>query len=332
MMRIAFLTVICQAVIAWKSSKPLLSNNRRFFQTVSSEIPVDKYSGAFVDFNIRPSITDKARTVSAVCTSGTFCTTCAGNEHADVKGSPFGSYVDYVLDERGWPVLLLGEQSLHTRNIKQNSAVSLFCQLPRSESSTSAASLSRVTISGDVQKVDLADQAELTACKLAFTIAHTYAEQIVESPIFSFYKIKPRKIYFSGGFGVQSTWVNVEDYELSKPDVLASEVSTVLSRVNIEKQGELLLMCKHFLGIDVNTIEFVSLQAVDRLGIDVRVKTLDFTDEYRIGYRYQVNSAEDAKSEMLKLFQEAWERENGYSFTDTLPPYTKYAEDLLRKK
>lgn len=65
-----------------------------------------------------------------------------------------------------------------------------------------------------------------------------------------------------------------------------------------------------------------------------------------------MNSAEDAKSEMVvftyifgcylltcmmalfelqvKLFQEAWERENGYFFTDNLPPYTKYAEDILR--
>ena len=52
--------------------------------------------------------------------------------------------------------------------------------------------------------------------------------------------------------------------------------------------------------------------------------------EYSVGFRYQVNSAEYAKSEMIKLFQEVWEREQGYFFTDSLPPYTKYAEDLLR--
>ena len=56
----------------------------------------------------------------------------------------------------------------------------------------------------------------------------------------------------------------------------------------------------------------------------------EFTDEYRVGFRHEVNSAEDAKSEMVKLFQEAWEREQGYFFTDELPPITKYAEDILR--
>lgn len=44
------------------------------------------------------------------------------------------------------------------------------------------------------------------------------------------------------------------------------------------------------------------------------------------------NSAEDAKSEMMKLFQESWERDNGFFYTDTLPPVTKYAEDILRQK
>jgi len=55
------------------------------------------------------------------------------------------------------------------------------------------------------------------------------------------------------------------------------------------------------------------------------------TDEYRVGFRHEVNSAEDAKSEVVKLFQESWERENGYFFTETLPPVSKYASDILRQ-
>lgn len=49
-----------------------------------------------------------------------------------------------------------------------------------------------------------------------------------------------------------------------------------------------------------------------------------------MGFRNEVKSAEDAKSEMVKLFQEAWEREQGFFFSDDLPPFTKYAEDILR--
>jgi thiol-disulfide isomerase/thioredoxin len=96
-----------------------------------------------------------------------------------------------ILDENGWPVLLLSEQSIHTVNIKKNSMVSLFCQLPRSVNNQAAAALSRVTLMGSI--VDTSTE-ELSALKLAFTLAHPYAEQIVDSPKFSFCKIKPSKI------------------------------------------------------------------------------------------------------------------------------------------
>mmetsp|Transcript_24825 Transcript_24825/g.41369 ORF Transcript_24825/g.41369 Transcript_24825/m.41369 type:complete len:338 (-) Transcript_24825:54-1067(-) len=271
---------------------------------------------------IRPSITDKARTITHVCTSGTLCTTSIMD---DVANSPFGSYVDYVLDEMGRPVMLLSDQSLHTQNILANPSVSLFVQLPRSQTSQSAAALSRVTVMGSVESVP---DEELSALSLAYSLVHQYAEQIVDSPKFKFYRIKPDKIYFSGGFGVMATWVDVQEYELARPDVLAAEVPTVLSRVNTDKQGELMLLCKHFLGLD--DVDIVRIQAIDRLGIDLRIKTGSFTDEYRVAFRHEVNSAEDAKSEMLKLFQEAWEREQGYFFTDELPAFTKYAEDILR--
>lgn len=111
---------------------------------------------------------------------------------------------------------------------------------------------------------------------MAFILAHPYSEQIVDSPRFAFYRIKPEKIYFSGGFGVQSTWVDVEEYERARPDVLAQEVPGVLARVNQEKQGELLLICKHFLGIDPAIVSVVRVQAVDRLGIDLRIKTGEY--------------------------------------------------------
>lgn len=288
-----------------------------FVRVLSTEVPVNAATDV-PDFNIRPSLTDKARTIAHVCTSGTLCT-------LDETGNnqPFGSYVDYMLDENGWPVLLLSDQSLHSKNILKNPSVSLFCQLPRAASQESA-SLSRVTVMGSVEPVPAE---ELPVLKLAFTLIHQYAEQIVDSPRFGFFRIKPGKIYFTGGFGVQSTWVDVDNYEKARPDVMATEVPTVLSRVNTDKQLELFLICKHVLNVKP---DLVRIQAIDRLGIDLRVKQGENTDEYRVGFRYQVNSAEDAKSEMIKLFQEVWEREQGYFFTDSLPPYTKYASDLLR--
>jgi heme iron utilization protein len=283
--------------------------------------PVESSTGNFDSF--RPSTVDKARTITHICSSGTLCTTSVIE---GVEGAPFGSYVDYILDDKGWPVLLLSAQSMHTANIAKNPLVSLFSQLPRAPGQASAA-LSRVTLMG---KVVEPTQEELSALTFAFTLVHSYAEQIVESPMFKFYKIQPTNIYFSGGFGVQGGWVDVPQYEEARPDVLASEVPAMLSRINIDKQGELFMLTRQFLNLE--NVDDVRIQAVDRLGVDLRVKTGKFTDEYRIGFRNPVTSSEDAKSELVKLFQESWERENGYFFTDENPPIKKYASDILRKR
>jgi hypothetical protein len=188
----------------------------KFHATAQDQKIEDKYTAVpGLENAIRPSITDKARTITHICTSGTLCTTSVMD---DVHGSPFGSYVDYILDDIGWPVLLLSDQSIHTQNIKSNPNVSLFCQLPRSHTMQSAAALSRVTIIGQIESVR---EEDLSPIRLAFPLVHQYAEQIIDSPKFSFYKIRPLKIYFSGGFGVMATWVDVEEYELARPDVLA---------------------------------------------------------------------------------------------------------------
>ena len=78
----------------------------------------------------------------------------------------------------------------------------------------------------------------------------------------------------------------------------------MLSRINMEKQNELELLCKHFLAI--NEPSSVRLQAIDRLGVDLRVQLGERTDEYRIGFRTSALSSEDAKSELMKLFQEVY--------------------------
>ena len=68
--------------------------------------------------DIRLNVFEKARTVTSVCTSGTLCTV---SSHEGIEGSPFGSFVDYVLDDEGNPVLLMNEMSMHTINIEKAS-------------------------------------------------------------------------------------------------------------------------------------------------------------------------------------------------------------------
>ena len=302
----------------------------------SSAAPIDPLT------NIRLSVEEKAKTVITVCSSGTLCTTSNSD---DIEGAPFGSFVDYVLDDEGNPILLMNEMSMHTMNIMSNPTqpVTLFAQFSGKQAKDGAPQgqdVSRCSITGIVEKVDPDTAEDIDQIRMRYSITHSYADQVMESPKFAFYRIKPIKVYFVGGFGVLAKWVPVEEYKDAASDILANEAASIVSRLNRDHPEDLQLTAEHLLGCE--DVEKIRVTSLDRLGMDIRVTTKGKgrrnklnTDEFRIGFRIPVISVEDAKSEILKVFQEAWEKGNGYQWEgdDSEPgcdvPILKIAADDL---
>jgi len=300
---------------------------------------------------IRLSVEEKAKTVISTVSSGTLCTTSTQD---GINGAPFGSFVDYVLDEGGNPILLMNEMSMHTLNIANDpdGMVTLFTQLIGKPSADAKADggaepaprgqgVSRCSVTGTVEKIDPNDPNEdLALVRMRYSITHVYADQVMDSPMFAFYRLRVKKVYFVGGFGVSAKWVPVEEYRDAATDILAEEATEIVAKLNREHLSDLSLTATHIL--DCKDVEKVRVTSVDRLGMDIRVTTRGKrkdklnTDEFRIGFRIPVVSVEDAKSEVLKVFQEAWEKGNGYSWgeeEDDLPgssiPILKIATDGL---
>ena len=292
--------------------------------------------------SIRLSVEEKAKTVVTVCSSGTLCTT---SNAEGIDGAPFGSFVDYVLDDEGNPILLMNEMSMHTMNIVNNPTqpVTLFAQFSGKQSPDAAPQgqdVSRCSITGLVEKIDADTAEDIDMIRMRYSITHTYADQVMESPRFAFYRIKPLKVYFVGGFGVLAKWVPVDEYKTAASDILAMDAASIVARLNREHSDDLQLTAEHLL--DCEDIEMIRVTSLDRLGMDIRVtmkakgrRNKLNTDEFRIGFRIPVISVEDAKSEVLKVFQEAWEKGNGYQWSgdDEQPgsdvPIVKIAADSL---
>ncbi len=295
--------------------------------------------------SIRLSVQEKAKTVITVCSSGTLCTT----SNADgIDGAPFGSFVDYVLDDDGNPILLMNEMSMHTMNIVSNPSkpVTLFAQFSGKQQSQNSndvptgQDVSRCSITGLVEKINPDTDEAIDTIRMRYSITHAYADQVMDSPRFAFYRINPLKVYFVGGFGVLAKWVPVDEYKHAASDILAKEAVSIVSRLNRDHGSDLLLTAEHLLGCE--EVERIRVTSIDRLGMDIRVTTKGKrlrnklnTDEFRIGFRIPVISVEDAKSEVLKVFQEAWEKANGYEWEgdDATPgsdvPIVKIAADSL---
>jgi len=223
--------------------------------------------------NIRLNVYEKARTVTSVCTSGTLCTVSA---HDGIEGAPFGSFVDYVLDDQGNPVFLMNAMSMHTINIQKAAEqgpalVTLFTQLSSSSSgidtmggkSKGLQDVSRCSLTGQLEKIHRA-AADMDVIRMRYSLSHAYADQVMDSPKFAFYRLVPNKIYFVGGFGVLAKWVEPEDYQNAAPDILAKEAGEIVSRMNRDHAEDLTLTAQHLL--DVSTaIEKIRVTNVDRL-------------------------------------------------------------------
>ncbi len=254
-----------------------------------------------------------------VAHSGALCTLCGGKDD-HLEGYPFGNHVDYVIDDLGWPVFLLDNESQHTTNIESNPRASLACCTPYLDRQRSAASLSRTTLVGSVIPVE--DEDEIVKLKACFQVAHLHAPKIVESPMFRFMKLKPVRVYYTNGYGVVRKWLSVEQYEKAQPDVLSNEATEITRKINASKRKELFLVCKHLIGCNCTEVVMTN---VDRLGVDLSVGKGNEMDDFRIGFNIEILGAEDAKSEISKLFQDAWEIEQGYDCHDK-PLVERYAK------
>ncbi|KAK4531557.1 hypothetical protein CCYA_CCYA08G2414 [Cyanidiococcus yangmingshanensis] len=285
---------------------------------------------------------ERARTVLHVCSTGTLCT--ASFKHG---GHPFGSHVDFILDELGRPIFLLARNAAHSINLRHDPRCSLFSQ-PRESSGQGG---QRATLVGDLYELD---EREVEEYAYRYMERFPHAEQALSYPEFKFYRMEVRDVYYVGGFGVTATWVDVDEYSNAKPDPLALDAPAIIERLNREHKDELLRFCRIFLEVEPQDCTIASL---DRLGFDLRVRLCPCEEdtepvpsrqsartngyaegraangqapssnsatveaipdpdcneyrEYRVAFREPVRNTFDVRSELVKTMQEAWEIEKG---------------------
>ena len=77
--------------------------------------------------------------------------TVMSNMHHRRAGYPFGTLVDFAVDEAGYPIFCLSPLAIHTRNIMEDPRCSLVVQMPGWTGLANA----RVTMFGDVYQLPL---------------------------------------------------------------------------------------------------------------------------------------------------------------------------------
>ena len=96
-------------------------------------------------------------------------------------------------------------------------------------------------------------------------VAHPYADALLEDGRFDLWRVEPSEIFYVGGFGVGTTWVDKDDYTEAKPDAVAHEAVGLCKTLNGDKHSQdRSTIASTLLGLDDSTTT-LRVDGVDRL-------------------------------------------------------------------
>lgn len=144
-------------------------------------------------------------------------------------GYPYGSFVDYVADHLGRPVILISALAEHTRNINHDARVSLAVHDPGNQTQA----LPRLALLGTAKLIGPDD---------AHRIRNRYLRYFPEAERyltldFAFYRIEPQHIRYIAGFA-QACLVSAADF-LALGSRLADTEDALLQQLNAGEEARM---------------------------------------------------------------------------------------------
>ena len=139
--------------------------------------------------------------------SRAFGVLCTASKRA--PGYPFGSLVNFALDEAGQPIFILSALAVHSKNLKEDPKASLVVYGEGAENDVLGTA--RMTVMGEVHPVPENDAG---AARSLFAARHPDAAHYMEFGDFAVFRMRVAEVYYIGGFGNMG-WVTASHYTAS---------------------------------------------------------------------------------------------------------------------
>lgn len=206
----------------------------------------------------------------------------------ELEGYPFGSVVPFCLSENLEPIILISNIAQHTKNINQNSKVSLTI-FDNSKSGDIQAN-ARVTYIGNA----ISDNSE--SLKNKYEKFFPQSKKYFEFHDFSIYKIILKKIRFIDGFG-KIFWLTPEEFIIENP--LKKVEDRIISHMNKDHNDSIIKYCKFYKNVDVTNAEIIG---IDSEGFDV---IYDNSNLLRFTFDENISNLEQAREILVKMAKES---------------------------
>lgn len=200
-------------------------------------------------------------------------------------GYPFGSVAPFVLNHQGMPTILISTIAEHTKNIIQNSHVSLVVFENENDLQANA----RLTLLAKAEQTDKNN--ELIRSRYLRYIPQ--AAQYFDMHDFSFYTLYITQARYIAGFGKMG-WLEGEAMQLPSNPLLIEEPS-ILAHMNTDHAENLKAYCQHFHNVKKDTVTMIG---VDSLGFDVRT---DIDTVLRFNFDTPISNAQEARTALVAM-------------------------------
>jgi putative heme iron utilization protein len=203
------------------------------------------------------------------------------------SGHPFGSITPYILDQEARPIILISTLAEHTKNIENDSRVSLLVH----EAGDNVQVEARITVLGNCAR--MRDQEQVKTRYLRY---FPNASGYFDTHDFFFYRIAPIMIRYIGGFG-EIHWIPAENFTAPE-NQLAEQEEGILAHMNQDHAQNLRDYCRHYQAKKVKNAEMVG---IDCDGFDIRADG----ELLRLDFDTPVLDAMQAREALVKMAKES---------------------------
>jgi len=224
---------------------------------------------------------------------------------ADGDGAPFPSAAPFVLGADGSPLTPVASTEV-AGNLQKARGATFYARAPRG----GAAASSVLCVIGEMEDVAVDEVSDAQLMGLASATGESTEALAARA----WMRLVPRRVHINDAVRGVEAWVPVAEYRDASPNPLAESSPTILKKMNKDHAAALRRFAAVYAGTPPAECVAAELLSVDQLGFDMRVQ-LNVnapTTLLRIGFAMPPANEEEGTSLFMKLFQEAYERENGF--------------------
>ena len=254
-----------------------------------------------------PSIPDSpstAKTIVDLAAYGTLST-------IDGTHLPLGTYVTYVLDQVGQPILRLRKDAIHTANLMANPRCSLFVQ----PAEYPAHLLARVTLIGTVEPVSTEIAESAAALHQTLHSGGVGVDEPREDDLY--YRMVVDECFYVGQLSGDSAAEVIpgDAYRQAEADPMRTFASTLVKSMNEDRLEDVIRVCAQEKGVSMEDIYYGEMAWVDKKGVYMRASagSGEKLETIRVAFDRDVVDERDARSALTMIAQVSWEKDKPYN-------------------